>query len=243
MKAKIDYFSDEELRKMVAESTSMRELCRKLGYVATGSNHKTIKKKLKKRGISWEHFTGLPKNQIPRSPENIFIKDSTATQATLRRWYLKGNYSEYKCSVCGLPPFWNNQELTLTLDHINGCNTDDRLENLRWVCPNCDRQLKTFAGKNTKTKKEKKKHYCTICGAEVTREGCLCTTCAHKQQRKVDRPDRETLKEDIRTMSMTQVGKKYGVNDNSIRKWCDAYGLPRRVRDIKSYSDEEWKEI
>ena len=62
--------------------------------------------------------------------------------------YIKGNYTPYKCSICGLEPFWNGKELTLTLDHINGINNDDRLENLRWVCPNCDRQLSTFSGKN-----------------------------------------------------------------------------------------------
>ena len=73
---------------------------------------------------------------------------STINQKTLRRWYKKGNYTEYKCSICGLLPVWQNKELTLILDHINGLNNDDRLENLRWVCPNCNMQLPTTNGKN-----------------------------------------------------------------------------------------------
>ena len=53
--------------------------------------------------------------------------------------YLKGNYSEYKCAICGLEPIWNGKPLTLTLDHIDGDHYNDTLENLRWICPNCDR--------------------------------------------------------------------------------------------------------
>ena len=108
---------------------------------------------------------------VKRNPENIFIKNSTASQTTLRRWYEKGNYTEYKCSICGQEPFWNGKELTLTLDHINGDNRDDRLENLRWVCPNCDRQLDTFCSKNTNYNIRKNKKiitYCKNCGIEIS---------------------------------------------------------------------------
>lgn len=56
-------------------------------------------------------------------------------------------------------------------------------------------------------------------------------------------PKRDVLKTKIRTMSFVQIGKEYGVTDNSVRKWCDAYGLPRNVSIIKTYSDEEWEKI
>lgn len=56
-------------------------------------------------------------------------------------------------------------------------------------------------------------------------------------------PSREVLKTKIRTMSFVQIGKEYNVTDNSVRKWCDTYGLPRRVSEIKSISDEEWEKI
>lgn len=56
-------------------------------------------------------------------------------------------------------------------------------------------------------------------------------------------PTRDVLKTKIRTMSFVQVGKEYNVTDNSVRKWCDAYGLPRNVSVIKNYSDEEWEKI
>lgn len=126
----------------------MRELCRRIGYISNGDNNKTVRQRLDKYNISIEHFTGRAKETIKRTPENVFIQNSTATQAVLRRMYKKGNYSEYKCAICGQGPIWNGQPLALTLDHINGDHHDDRLENLRWICPNCDRQLDTFAGKN-----------------------------------------------------------------------------------------------
>lgn len=147
--AKIDTYTDEELLKIVQESHTLQEVVQRIGYsYASGSSRSTVKMKLEKRGISLSNLEKKVGGGITRNEENIFIKNSTAAQATLRRWYIKGKYTEYKCAICGQEPFWNNKELTLTLDHINGDNRDDRLENLRWVCPNCDRQLDTFGSKN-----------------------------------------------------------------------------------------------
>ena len=57
------------------------------------------------------------------------------------------------------------------------------------------------------------------------------------------RCNREELKELIRSVPFTHIGKKFGVSDNTIRKWCDYYDLPRRTMDIKKYTDEEWNQI
>ena len=55
--------------------------------------------------------------------------------------------------------------------------------------------------------------------------------------------EREELKHLIRSKPFTQIGKDFGVSDNAVRKWCDKYNLPRRVIDIKKYTDEEWENI
>jgi len=60
-------------------------------------------------------------------------------------------------------------------------------------------------------------------------------------KRTVTRPSRKELKQLIRTKPFTEIGKMYGVSDNSIRKWCDFEKLPRKKKDINSYSDEEWE--
>lgn len=54
---------------------------------------------------------------------------------------------------------------------------------------------------------------------------------------------REELKQRIRQFSFSEIGKNCNVSDNAVRKWCDKYGLPRRKKDINSYSNEEWDKI
>ncbi|MCD8211184.1 MAG: HNH endonuclease [Prevotella sp.] len=243
--ALIDQYTEEELRNIVATSYSIKEVVRKLGYSTTsGNNSNTVKNRIQKYNIDTSHFISHP-NQQKREVGTVFCKNSTASQATLRRWYLKGDYTPYECSICGQGPLWQDKELTLILDHINGCNTDDRLENLRWVCPNCNQQLDTTGYKKIKvpTGKKEKKYYCSNCGKEISNESTtgLCHACAAKMTRVCERPNRETLKNMIRTMPFTEIGKKYNVTDGAIRKWCDSMSLPRKKTDIMKYTDEEWE--
>ena len=141
----IDNYSIEELTEIVNNSKNFAELLNNLGYQSDSTKTRdTVKSRLQKYQINTEHFI-TKEPGIKRNEDNIFINNSTANQTTLRRWYLKGNYTPYQCSICGLPAEWQGKPLVLTLDHINGINTDDRLENLRWVCPNCDRQLPTYS--------------------------------------------------------------------------------------------------
>ena len=144
-------FSDEEFANIVKTSFSYAEIVKKCGYTnVSGASEKIIKTRIENQNLSIEHFTR--KSPIKRTIENVFIENSTAAQRTLRTFYIQGNYSPYKCAICGQEPIWNGKELTLTLDHINGHNHDNRLENLRWICPNCDRQLDTFGSRNYKKK-------------------------------------------------------------------------------------------
>ena len=110
--------------------------------------------------------------------------------------------------------------MILIIDHINGVWNDNRIENLRLVCPNCNSQLETHCGKNKKIKK----YYCK-CGNEKHKLSKMCSKCSRIARRKVTRPDIETLKGDITKMNFVSIGKKYGVSDNAVRKWCKAYGL------------------
>ena len=96
------------------------------------------------------------------------------------------------------------------------------------------------------TTNENKKFYCIECGTEVTKysDTGLCPTCYAKTTRKVvDRPNREELKNLIRTIPFMQIGKKYGVSDNTIRKWCKAVNLPSLSSQIQKYTDVEWENI
>lgn len=240
MKSILNSYSKEELQAIVNDSINITEALQKAGYVYTsGTNHELFKKVCKEKNVDYSHFVGQKRKSIVRTEENVFCKNSTAAQSTLRSWYLKGNYSEYKCAICGISE-WNGKELTLRLDHINGHNKDNRLENLRWVCPNCDSQLKTFCRGHQGLSQKQQIYTCPNCGKPISRGAKLCKECAAKEKQKTDRPNREKLKELIRTTSFTEIGNNYNVSDNAIRKWCDRYNLPRTKKIINSYSDEQW---
>ena len=232
----IDKFTKEELEEIVQNCCSYRELAKQLGYVSIGNNGDTIKSRLIKYNISTEHFTGKPKGFVKRTEENVFCLDSTASQAVLRNWYSKGEYTEYKCAICGQPPFWNGKELSLTLDHINGNNKDNRLENLRWICPNCDRQLPTFAGKNQSAKERYnscEENTCEKCGKVISKDAKYCMNCYSIARQKVERPSPEQLEQELIESNFSAVGRKYGVSDNTIRKWCKTYGMSTKASDYK----------
>lgn len=92
--------------------------------------------------------------------------------------------------------------------------------------------------------KKKKLRYCS-CGKELTKYSTTgkCQECARKETRVVERPNREELKKLIRNNSFVSIGKQFGVSDNSVRKWCKSVFLPSRIKDIKNYTDNEWKDL
>ncbi len=237
----LDTISEEQLNKAVKDSYNLTSAMKAIGYVQPrANNYKAFKRKCSDFNIDISHLEQNESNPLSSqryTDEEIFIENSLISQSTLRAHFLKGEYQKYKCAICGISE-WNHKPLTLRLDHINGNRTDDRLENLRWVCPNCDSQLDTYCNKG------KSVYYCIDCGKVISSSKAVrCEECAKKAIRKVERPDRETLKELIRNIPFTQIANQYQVSDNAIRKWCDQYQLPRRKNDINKLTDSQWQEI
>lgn len=100
---------------------------------------------------------------------------------------------------------------------------------------NCNKEIKH---------RRKGKNHCIDCGKEIGYQSTRCIACSNKQINKVPIEEmlvtRKELKNLIRTVPFTQIGKQYGVSDNAIRKWCIKLNLPSKSKEIKSYSDEEW---
>lgn len=86
---------------------------------------------------------------------HYFTENSTIRNARIKKLLIENNIKEYKCECCQLDS-WNGQNITLELDHINGINNDNRLDNLRLLCPNCHSQTPTFRGRGRNGRKEKK---------------------------------------------------------------------------------------
>ena len=105
-----------------------------------------------KRGqVPWNRGmkTGRIKYWKDKFPlEAIMVENSSYPRHRLKARILEENLIEYRCSCCDIGPEWNGKPMPLILDHINGINNDNRLENLRFVCSNCDTQLPTYKSKN-----------------------------------------------------------------------------------------------
>lgn len=111
----------------------------------------------------------------------------------------------------------------MILDHINGVSNDHRKENLRMVCPNCNSQLETHCGRNRVNKKR------CECGVTISRNANSCRSCSSKSEgikrRVVDRPEKQELIEELKNSNFCKTGRKHGVSDNTIRKWCKYYDI------------------
>ena len=98
---------------------------------------------------------GWAKGKVLKPLDEVFCVESKVGNDYVRRAIDNLQLKEYKCEGCGIDS-WQGQSLTLDLDHINGVSNDHRLENLRFLCPNCHSQTETFRGKNIGNKGKKK---------------------------------------------------------------------------------------
>lgn len=145
-----------ELQEFVKKSLNMTDLCKQLGITPAGGNFKTLRSKIKNLDIDTSHFTGSGWNVGSRYKpfgkrkelKDILVIDSSHTNSnSLRGRLLKEGIKDHKCESCGLEK-WMDKPIKLELHHVNGNNTDHRIENIELLCPNCHAYTDNYRGKN-----------------------------------------------------------------------------------------------
>ena len=149
-------YTDEMLESAVRDSTSIAGVLRALGVTWSGGAHAHFSRRIKRLGLDTAHFTGAAhmrgKPALRRLPaEEVLVvkpRGSRRTQPYLLRRALIEVGMPYECEMCGIGGAWQGRPLILHVDHVNGDCLDSRVENLRFLCPNCHTQTATWAGRN-----------------------------------------------------------------------------------------------
>ncbi len=230
-------YKEEDVRRAVSESNSVKECLQKLNNRAAGGNYRTLYKYCEKWNIdisSLKSFDLKKRNFFVKKAkkvplEKILVENSGFSRTALKaRLYAEG-LKERKCEMpeCGQGELWHGKKISLILDHINGVWNDNRLENIRIVCPNCNAALDTFAGKNMKKKEVKVM-------PKKKRIG---------PPRKVERPNSDELLKLLWSKSTIQIAKQYKVSDVAISKWAKYYNIPKPPRGYWAMSTQDQQKI
>ena len=152
-RSKIYNLNDNDFKKLVKNSFSYSDVLRKLNLTTRGgSSTDILKNRIRTLECDTSHFcqNKSARKALLRKPlYEVLIENSTYTNIHyLKTRIISEMLLDYKCSICGNNGVWMGKTLSLHLDHINGKNNDHRIENLRFLCPNCHSQTPTYSGKN-----------------------------------------------------------------------------------------------
>lgn len=236
------YTTEEEFKTTVSESMTIFEVINKFVPMARaqGYYYRMFHNTCEKYNVSTEHFNQYHKNKEigeqrrKHSNEYVFQDFSDTKRApnsNLKTRMLEVGFKEI-CSLCAMEPLWQNQPITLQIDHIDGNPLNNKKENLRFLCPNCHSQTPTFGGKNQKknvlqnTVKENPVTFCCVCNAPKTFHAFYCQPCSEALKYKINW-DNTALEKMIKVdqLPFTTIGKRLGVSDNAVRKHAMKLGI------------------
>ena len=150
-------YTKELLEENVKDCYSFAELCRRLGLKPEGSNPKTLRKKMNEFGVDYSHFTGKAWNKNPENPVYRgkylpkLCEHSSLSSANVKELVYRLGLKENKCEICEISE-WQGKPIICELHHINGDSSDNRIENLQILCPNCHSQTDNFRSRNRSKK-------------------------------------------------------------------------------------------
>lgn len=150
-------WTEQNLIEAVKNSSSIRRVLKLLNLRPTGGNYKQIQKYLFIYKISIDHFTGKLWNKGKKIPfkakiplNKILTINNNFQSYKLKNRLFKAGLKKPICDLCGWCQKSDDGRIPVEIDHINGMANDNRLENLRILCPNCHSLQPTHRAKNIK---------------------------------------------------------------------------------------------
>lgn len=239
----------DELVVLIDNSESIADAIRKLG-LSHWNNYGTLKRKCLREGVDItplkERGKAYSRSRIADhvfkqkySLDQILVENSPyKARGAVKQRLIKEGILEEKCKICGRDPEWMGKTLVLVLDHINGTNDDYRLENLRLLCPNCNSQTDTFAGRRI--------ILCDECGSQTKRStpSGLCRSCSGKRTSEISIskskcPPKEELVFLRSGMGREEVGELFGVTGAAVKNWEKRYDLLGTLPDGRSFKRQK----
>lgn len=143
-----EYYESEKLKITVSECKSYTSCLKSIGLSNRPGNYDTLKKYIKLYNIDISHFykdkvQGFRESNLKKDISEVLIENSTFSRTHLKERLYKEGFKNRECEECGQGEEWRGKKMSLILDHKNGINDDNRIDNLRIVCPNCNSTLET----------------------------------------------------------------------------------------------------
>lgn len=228
--------SKEELVEIAKRSTTISDVLLHFNLLNKGGNYKTLQKRFEEDMIDFNHIKlGINSNKgrvfikEKFSLARVLVEHSTYNRNTLKKRLIEEGLLKNECYVCGQLPIWNNLPLSLQIDHINGVSDDNRIENLRILCPHCHSQTDNFAGKNKAkpiviSNRIKIQYNCIDCNELLNdNRGKRCRKCngidlSTKNHSKFVWPSNEALLNLLSKNTVKQISKQINIPLYSLRK-------------------------
>jgi hypothetical protein len=155
-------YTEKLLTEVVSKSRYLKEVMENLGIIVGGGNWATVNSKIELWNIDTSHFLtkgeaiALKKKPGKLTAKDLLVENCKHSRNRAKALIYEENLLPIKCLECNQQEIWRGKKFSLILDHINGINNDNRIENLRLLCPNCNATLDTHCSKNRKSYEKRK---------------------------------------------------------------------------------------
>lgn len=230
-------YTDKEFIDAVESSLSIGETLKKLGVVPSGGNYHSFHKNAERLSADFSHFDrnawarGFDFSK-PKPPiEEILVNPGVVSNREVKSRLFKEGIKKHQCEYCLLIE-WMGKPIPLELEHVNGDNRDNRLENLKIICPNCHALTPTYRGRNIRVKREK-----------IENHPDFVPLIKDKNPRKIRDhypsgiPTRIVLLNALieNSWNFTKTSDKFEVSASCIRLWCRKLDLPGNREELSDF--------